>query len=201
MNPRRLLAAALVVVATGAYAADPDAFVVHAHLADGTLHVRVDSPQPLGEDHRKPLLQLDLPEGVAPAERPLETLKTRVDYQNHYLGFPWARSVLASELAIPLRIDDGATGRIGLNVTTYLDGDAPEDAVFVRRRLELAVRDGAEAEVVDAVRTTWGRDDLVHVGDRAPDFDLPSGDGEALVLSQEIAKKQPVFLLTYRADW
>lgn len=200
---RLLFALVALTVFAPARAADPDAFVVSATLDDGILRVVIESPEPLGTDARQPLVQIDLPDGVSPVETVLEAdqLKGKAAYLNHLAGFPFGRVVAGSPVEIPLEIDRGATGTIGVNVTTYLDGTDPEDAVFVRRRLEVAVAPEATAEVVEPTRTGWGPAGRAHVGDPAPDFDLPGGDGERLVLSQEIAKKQPIFLLTYRADW
>lgn len=42
---------------------------------------------------------------------------------------------------------------------------------------------------------------FLEAGDRAVDFDLPAGDGERLVLSELLTRKQPIFLLTFRSSW
>jgi len=198
-----LLALVALSAVTPVRAADLDDFVTSAVLDGSTLRITIDSPEPLSADSRQPLVQVDLPAGVAPVESALEPdeLKGKAAYLNHLADFPYGRVVASSPVEIPLRIDEGATGSIGINVTTYLDGTTPAEAVFVRRRLELAVEPQAVAEVVQPTRTAWGPTGRAHVGDAAPDFDLPSGDGERLVLAQEIAEKRPIFLLTYRSDW
>ena len=180
---------------------DPATFSVDARLDGTTLMVTFDTAQPLGDGGRHPVLQLDLPDGVRLVERPIEDPQGRRATLDLYSGFPWGRFVFAPEVEIPLEIDADADGTIALNVTTYLDGERPEDAVFVRRRLELEASYGATARTVEPTTTAWGPGGLTHVGDRAPAFDLPAGVGDRLVLADELAHGQPLFLLTYRSDW
>lgn len=54
---------------------------------------------------------------------------------------------------------------------------------------------------VPPVRADEPTSNLVRVGDPAADFDVAAGGGGRLVLSQILAKREPIFLLTYRSDW
>ena len=199
----------LLLCALPIAAAADASFDVSARLEAGatpdrmTLVVEVESSQPIGEQTRHPLLQLDLPVGVTPVESMLEpdSLEGVFDHLDFHAGFPWGRVMRAPRVEIPLRVEGETARGIGVNVTTYLDGETPDDATFVRRRLQLDVRAGAVAREVEPTVTTWGPGGLVHVGDPAKDFDLPAGDGERLVLSEELAEGRPIFLLTYRSDW
>lgn len=189
-----------IVLAAPVHAASPDDFVVDAVMDGSVLRVSFESPYPIGDDGRRPMLQLDLPEGVAPVEEPIDDPQGARQFVNAFAGFPWGRVVDEPSVEVPLVVDDPA-GEIGINVTTYLDGERAGDAVFVRRRLQIEARDGARARRVEPVRTDWGPGGLAHVGDRAPDFDLPAGDGDRVVLSDELEKGAPIFLLIYRSDW
>jgi hypothetical protein len=170
-----------------------------------TLVVELHTDAPLGGEARKPLLQLDVPDGIelVGGPKPEAERTSPADWLAVYTGFPHGRLVESARVEIPLRVTQtiASDATIGINVVTYLDGAEASDARFVRLRLQQPIVAGARALPSDEEISDWGRPGLVHIGDRAADFDLAAGDGGRLVLSELLAKEQPVFLLTYRSDW
>lgn len=151
----------------------------------------------------KPILQLDVPEGIELTDKvpPREERQTR-DWLELYLDKPFGRLITEKKTEIPFKLTaaqkPGAT--LGMNIITYVDGETPEQAVFIRRRIELPLNSGGRAQGVDGRRSDWGMRETLHIGDKVAAFDLPVGDGTRLN-SADYVGKQPLFILTYRADW
>ena len=69
------------------------------------------------------------------------------------------------------------------------------------QRFELPLEPGVEAEEVAADESSWGVDEeLLQIGDKAVDFELPRADGTTVKLSDYLGKKN-IIVTTYRAFW
>ena len=151
---------------------------------------------------RAPFLLLDTPSSVLLLGGVPETLKSADDFQALFARYPYGRPLMEPENRIALRIerDLNAEQHMHLNLVVWLDGEKEEDATFIRSRYRLKLEDGAIAEEVAATDSSWGMHPHLNIGDKAPDFDLPSMGEENLRLS-DYRGKSNVVLVTYRAFW
>lgn len=153
---------------------------------------------------RKPILQLDIPatielSEVPDAEGPKKSAEDRI---NNLLEKPYGRLITAKStkvffklLAQPKKGDE-----IGINVVSYVETENPEDAKLIRHRLQLPLTAGAKAYKAKKANSSWGTRETLGIGDKAPAFDLPTGDNNRLKIADYLGTK-PIFLLTYRASW
>ena len=96
---------------------------------------------------------------------------------------------------------DSHPDTLGLNVLAYLAGSKEDPDTFFRKRFELPLTAGAEAEPGDAQNSNWGVDKkLLQIGQKAAPFALPNAKGE-LVSSDGYLGKQNLIVSTYRAHW
>ena len=65
----------------------------------------------------------------------------------------------------------------------------------------LRIATGAQARRAADERSSWGTRPRLHIGDQAEDFELPSGWGDPIRLSDFLGTGKPVFVMTYRSDW
>lgn len=169
----------------------------------GSYHVAVDvafadgvSPGDAGIP--APILQIDAPACVRLSGREVKTYRQLAE--NEFLQEPYERLVTKDRTRVRFRVtrDPQETDRLYLNLLAYVDG--PDGQRFVRRRLEVPLTPGAEGRSVPPTASRWGTEDLLQIGDEAPDFSLPKGDGSTVTLSKFRGKKN-VIVTTYRAHW
>lgn len=199
---------------------DATAHVLTPTLAVGSeaaFVVEIESTRPIDAswetttDHahaaglRKPVLQLEVPESIELLDsyKPEEERTSRQDWLDFYFDRPYGRLVDANRIEIPFRVvsEPGTDDEIGINLVTYTEEKDPKSARLVRLRLQLEVAGGAKARRVTADRSSWGTRTRLHIGDRASDFELPSGWGETVRLSNFLGSGKPIFVMTYRSDW
>jgi len=153
---------------------------------------------------QKPILQLEVPDAVEilDAYLPEDERKGMRAWLEYYLDKPYGRLITEKITEIPFKLvrvpREGET--LGLNLITYVNGRDLQSARFIRRRIDLPLRAGAEAVGSEGRRSDWGRGNTIQIGDRVADFELPVGDGTRLKLADHVGKT-PIFILTYRADW
>lgn len=148
---------------------------------------------------RRPMLLVEHHDKVELSGAPPEEMVTPDDFQVTYLRMPYGRRILAkeTEVAFTLTAEPGPDDVLALNVITYLEGDAPRDARFVRRRVELPLRAGATAAGAPSDVSRWGEGETLSIGDVAPDFELPDLVGRKKSLSSLLDDRR-VLILAYR---
>lgn len=146
-----------------------------------------------------PLLQIDVPKTVQLGGEELTSHKQLK--RNEFLMAPYERVLESASTAIPFTLKrapkDGDS--LYLNVIGYV-GDKDGNATFMRKRFQLPLKSGATATEVDAADSSWTVDDYLDIGDKAPNFTLPTADGEKVKLS-DYRGQQNVVITTYRAHW
>lgn len=175
---------------------DPHYIVVNLEL-EGEITQTREEGKP-----RTPLLLIDAPDSILLLGGPPEQLETPPDFQATFLRRPYGRLLFEKETRVPFRVErkPRADEHLEMTLVTYLEGDQPQDARFIRKRYRLPLVQGAKAMEVDATNSRWGIHETLAIGDQAPDFDLPSYDGSRLRLSEFRGKKN-VIIVTYRAFW
>ncbi len=145
-----------------------------------------------------PILQIDVPKSVRLSGKVLRSYRQQAE--NEFLQAPFERLIEEPTTRIGFRMTKtpARTDRVFLNLLAYVRGTDGE--FFIRRRLELALEAGAEGKPVSAAASSWGGDDMLQIGDEAPDFTLPKADGSKVTLSDFRGKKS-VIVTTYRAFW
>jgi len=130
-----------------------------------------------------PLLQIEVPESVKLLGKELESYGELK--RNEFLQEPYERllSEVPARVGFEVRRAPKTDDVIGLNILAYVGSESDEDAYFVRRRLALKVAGGAEAESVLADNSSWGREDLLQIGQKADLFTLPKAGGESVALA------------------
>jgi len=186
------------------------------HVID--LTVSIDEGWTLAGGNPKPLLQLDVPAGVTLSGRVVEG--DRALAGNGFVEEPWERLIDVGRSTVGFTIGDTAPGdaAISLNVLLYVrPADAEGPAAFVRRRVDLPLEPEATATASEpAIRSNWGRNGTLHVGERAVGFELPRADG-TIVDFEVPADRAPAaggegddrerdrpavtIVTTYRAHW
>jgi hypothetical protein len=167
------------------------AFIVELEYSDGVHASEAGIPAPF--------LQLDVPEGMRLSERHLTDLKDLA--KNEYLQAPYERLMSDPYVRVPFELDaaPAADATLGILVSGYVT--TVDDAFYLRERLELPLREGAQAEPGDDRDSSWGTDTtLLAIGDQVPDFSLPGVGDERVTLSEELQRGH-VLLTTYRAFW
>ncbi|MHC4909208.1 MAG: hypothetical protein ACYTF9_05760 [Planctomycetota bacterium] len=207
--PTALLAAALLA-ATGDTPLVVTATIGDASLAPGealTLTIDVtagDGWSVSGAGIPNAILQLDVPKAVTLDGKVVESLRDLA--RNEFLEEPYERMIEPgrSRVGFTLERRPDASARLGVNVVAYARREAPTDGepkyAFVRRRVELPLEPGATASSSEQAQVSnWGRGRGLQIGETAPDFDLPRGDGTTVTLGQ--MRGTPVIVTTYRAFW
>lgn len=146
-----------------------------------------------------PLLQIKVPRS---AELTGQVLKSRQELmRNEFLMAPYERVLeeKSTKVEFKLRREPKDDEAFFLNVIGYV-GDGEGDARFIRHRLRLPLKGGATGEPADAADSSWDVDDYLDIGDKAPNFTLPTADGEKVKLSDYRGDKN-VVVTTYRAHW
>ena len=155
-------------------------FTVHFELAPGWGV----PANPLRED-TSPGLFLQL---APPPELELSgPSATRLDelLRSAFLDLPFERVVAQGDTAIEFRVlrplPEGA--RLAFNALIYVRADGAGAATrLVRLRFELPLRPGAEARSVSSADSSWGRADVLRIGQRAEPFELPTALGTTRAL-------------------
>jgi len=148
-----------------------------------------------------PFLQIDVPPSIQLGGRYLKTYKELSE--NEFLQEPYERLLKENPARIPFKVvaEPGEDERIALNILGYVKPGGGERDFFMRRRFELPVEAGVDAEEVAAENSGWGVDEkLLKIGDQAVDFALPRADGTKVKLSDHLGKSN-VIVTTYRAFW
>ncbi|MDJ0840851.1 MAG: hypothetical protein QNK37_30345 [Acidobacteriota bacterium] len=179
-------------------------FIVEVE-ADGEIDANFNPRnKPAPGSLRKPILQLDVPPSVQILDsyKPKDERKGAEDWLEFYFKKPYGRLIKQKSTQIPFKLvaDPKPGETLGINVMTYLNGDEAKDRRFIRRRIDLPLKPGARLTGKDAQASSWGLDKKLGIGDKAPAFKLPAGDGTDLDMTAYLGK-QPVFIQTYRADW
>lgn len=176
---------------------------IHADKAiDASFRTQTDEAWQKGL--RKPILQLEVPASVKLVPIPPSggAKKTAAEKINQSLEQPFGRLLTdkTTQIAFQLLSEPQPGDTIGINVVSYAETGNPEEATLIRHRLQMPIAAGAKATKSTVERSSWGTRDTIAIGDKAPAFDLPTGDGKRLKLTEYIGSK-PIFLLTYRASW
>ena len=158
----------------------------------------VDGVSPADAGVPAPILQIDVPASVRLDGKEIKTLQQLA--RKDFLQEPFERLLSKDRTRIRFRITDEPKGdeRFYLNLLAYVGG--PDGQRFVRRRIELPLTPKSEGKSVETSDSGWGNEDVLQIGDEAPDFSLPKGDGSTVSLSQFRGKKN-VIVTTYRAYW
>ena len=146
-------------------------------------------------------LQLDVP----PSIELLGDHPTEYDElaENEFLQEPYERLLEGDAARIPFRyVGGGDAGTLGISVLGYLRDAETGEERFLRRRVELPVKAGAEAVPGDARDSSWGEDpELLQIGDEAPSFEALLVDGTGRFTLDEVLGRENVIVTTYRAFW
>ncbi len=167
------------------------AFVIDVELPEDVTTTAAGVPAPF--------LQLDVPESVKLGGVHLTTYRDLAS--NGFLQFPFERLLedTSTRVAFELRDAPGEDETIGIIVTAYVT--AGDEAMFLRRRLELPLKAAAQAVPGDDRDSSWGKDDdLLAIGDRAADFALPGPEDTHVDLSASLGDGN-LLVTTYRAHW
>ncbi|MCB9858744.1 MAG: hypothetical protein H6818_23950 [Phycisphaerales bacterium] len=100
------------------------------------------------------------------------------------------------ELRAPPAQDD----QFEVNVLAYVSPPDKSDAWYVRQRLAISLKDGAQSSSIDAKTSDWGVGDELQLGDQLPRLKLPKADGTLVDLAAQLGKKN-IVITTYRAYW
>lgn len=151
----------------------------------------------------EPVLQIGVPEGVTLDGK---VLSEREQARNEWLFSPYERTIRPGESTITLIIDRDSLATsptLAINLIAYARKSGEENAVFVRRRVELPLVAGTTMSSDQvASRSNWGPPgfDSLNIGDKAQDFTLPRGNASTLALG-DVLGKGDVIVTTYRAFW
>lgn len=148
---------------------------------------------------KAPILQIDVPPSVKLIGKVLKTYRELS--RNEFLQEPFERLAKKRRERISFElIKKPKRGeKFGLSILSYAS-ESPNDAWFIRRRLSLPVAAKATSQPDSSTKSQWGEEDLLQIGDEAPNFELPRADGTTVTLAQFRGKKN-VLLSTYRAHW
>ena len=158
------------------------------------------------------IVQIDVPRSATLAGQVLTDPRELA--RNEYLQSPYERLVEPGETTIEFTLNaaagaapgpalapaSGGNETIGVNITAYVQKAGTDEHVFIRRRLELPLKAGAEAVEGNAGNTHWGAADTLHVGDMADAFSLPQFGGAMVDLKDHLGRKN-IIITTYRAHW
>jgi len=182
------------MTAAGAGPGAAGSFTLTLSLADGWSAAEAGIPNAI--------LQIDLPNGIE-LEGDIIT-EHRALARNEFLHAPFERMLEPGETTITFnasRNPSEVSGSIALNVVAYLRRGEATQAHFVRKRLTLPIKPGAQSRAADPGDTAWGDDRSgMQIGDKAQLFELPRADGSTVKLADHIGKHN-VIVTTYRAFW
>ena len=148
-----------------------------------------------------PILQIDVPASIKLQGRELTDYRSLSG--NEFLNEPYERLVKDATTRIPFSTKRGAdSGQavIGLNILAYVTSTSGDGSWFVRKRLEIGTADGSKAKEVSATNSKWGKEPILHIGDKATTFALPRADGSTVSLDSYLGEKN-IIVTTYRAFW
>lgn len=158
-----------------------------------------EDPRKPGE-LRRPILQIQTPASVELLGAAPTNLVTPGDFQQSYLRFPYGRRLLDTQTEIAFRLiappELGDT--LGLNVVTYLEGDEPGEAIFVRLRIDLPLTPGASATGMPGATSRWAGDDTLSIGDTAPGFSLKDARTAKTVSLESVLGQKRALVMAYR---
>ncbi len=159
-----------------------------------------EDPRKAGE-LRRPILQIEAPDCVRLLGEAPTQLTTPGDLQESYLRMPFGRRLLEKNTDIEFELaskpQDGDT--LGLNIVTYLESDEePEQARFVRLRIDLPLKSGAQARGLPASSSRWAEATTLALGDKAPAFDLQDARDGKKVSLQDVLQKKRALVMAYR---
>ncbi len=148
----------------------------------------------------KPILQILVPEGVRLEGRHLT--EYRELSRNEFLQSPFERlvDVGTQSIRFTLESEPAEDAIFAFNVLAYVSQDPTQNAWFIRRRVELALKPGASSKKVASFPSTWSGKDGLAIGEKAAAFVLPRSDGSTVDLSEYLGKR-PILVTTYRAFW
>ena len=175
--------------------------------AEGAINPRFPwDPSFQNEGLRRPILLLDVPGCVRLLGAPPDPLVTPEDFQRSFLRYPYGRRIRrkVERIRFELTARPAAGDTLGLNLVAYtgtMGSDDPEDATFLRRRIDLPVRPGARASTDgrQATRSDWGRSGTLQVGDHLPDATLSSPEGDTVGLDDAVGDRNAL-ILVYRRE-
>lgn len=148
-----------------------------------------------------PILQIDVPVSIRLAGQ--EITGYRALSRNEFLNEPYERLIKDATTRIPFASERGADSSqavIGLNILAYMTSPSGDASWFVRKRLEIGTADGSKAKEVSATNSKWGKEPILHIGDKATTFALPRADGSTVSLDSYLGEKN-IIVTTYRAFW
>lgn len=147
-----------------------------------------------------PLLQIQTPASVTLTGEVLEDPKALS--RNEFVRAPFEQMIIDGEAKVGLRVtgEPQADDAIEFNVLTYISRDVSKDGRLVRKRFRLPLEAGATATEISAEESDWGAGDVLQIGDKAPEFELPQANGEKVRLADFVGKSN-VVITTYRAFW
>jgi hypothetical protein len=148
-------------------------------------------------------LQLDVPPSVQLTGPYYETHRDLA--RNEFLQMPFERLLEEDVTKVPfeLALEPTEGEFIALNVVGYVRSVEKPKGYFLRRRLRLDLKAGAQSTAATGKRRSgWGLDtDALQIGDKASAFKLPKVDGSGLIDLSEHLGKRNVIVTTYRAFW
>ena len=149
---------------------------------------------------RRPLVQIDAPAPVTLLGGAPNELLTPDDFQASFLRAPHGLRAKGKQVRIPFRLESAPKPKdsIGINVIVYLGQDTRREARFVRRRIELPLRAGAESAAEQEGDGSWGPDGVLAIGDDAPDFELFGLTLGAKTALRGLRARSDVLVLFYR---
>jgi len=147
-----------------------------------------------------PLLQINAP----PSAKLLGKVLTSMTElrENEFVYSPYEKLLKESRTRLPFTLEKypDEAEHFGLTVLGYVSKKGDKKGYFFRKRLELPLTSQAVAKEVEATDSSWGKLDVLQIGDKADDFELTSLEGKKVSLSQYLGKKN-VIVSTYRAFW
>lgn len=198
-----------VVVLLGALSLPGDAFVVSMRIdavalqPGKTYDIVVDVQVANGVSTSDagvpaPVVQIKAPSSTRLVGTVLDTREKLS--RNEFLMAPFELLAKEFPMRIPfeLRENPGDDEHFSLNLLAFVRHE--NDDYFVRRRLELPLRPGASATLVEPTASDWGDSSVLTLGEPADSFSLPKADGTRVSLEQYRGKKN-VVVTTYRAFW
>lgn len=165
------------------------------------ISLKLDIPKDTGDSGvPNPLLQLEVPDCVKLNGKHLTTYKELA--RNEFLQKPYEQVLKrpTNKIRFKLLKEPNTGDAINLNIIAYVSDSNGENMQFIRTRLTLPIAPGAVSTPADAPSSQWGTQDLIQIGDEAPDFKLPSLTTGSTTLSKYRGKKN-VIITTYRAHW
>lgn len=146
-----------------------------------------------------PLIQIDVPDSVELIGKVLTEHKKLA--KNEFLRAPYERAVETKSSKIEFKLiappKDG--DQIAINFMAY--ATLADGAVrFVRKRLAVPVTAHAVGKEVAIGDASWGKNNLVKVGEKVKPISLPQADGTQVDLGDMLGKSN-ILITTYRAFW